>query len=496
VAKPTPSAGEPAPGTLLSPGISIAEAEDPNRPKRVLGFRDLVLFYVVTGISLRWIATAASAGPSSIIIWIGAWLAFYSPLALSVIELSSRYPNEGGVYVWTKRAFGDFSGFMCAWTYWTCNLPYFPAVLYFAASNALYIRRDWMGLSGNTTFYIVFSLVALAGATWLNIAGLDVGTWLHNLGAVAMWIPAVIIVVMGGIAWHRFGSATAFTAHTMTPRTHLNDIIFWSVLTYAFAGSETASLMGDEIKNARRAVPWALFIAGITVTLCYILGTVGVLLALPAAEVGNLQGLMQAISSTAHKIHWEAVIPIAAFLIMLSNVGAAGAYLAAVARLPFVAGIDRFLPPAFGALHPRWKTPWVGLLTQFVIGVVFIFLGQAGTGIKGAYDVLVSMGVITYFIPFLYLFASMYKLQREPAGPEVIRVPGGKPVAKLVAIVGMLTTAATIAISVLPPPDEPNKVLAVVKIVGLSGLLVLIGALVYRSGKRRASDMSSNTTRI
>ena len=98
--------------------------------------------------------------------------------------------------------------------------------------------------------------------------------------------------------------------------------------------------------------------------------------------------------------------------------------------LPFVAGIDRFLPPAFGALHPRWKTPWVGLLTQFVFGAIFIFLGQAGTSIKGAYDVLVSMGVITYFIPFLYLFAAMFKLQSEPAGPEVIRVPGGKPVAR------------------------------------------------------------------
>jgi len=119
----------------VSSGVSITEAnnEVPDRPKRVLGFRDLVLFYVVTGISLRWIATAAAAGPSSIVIWIGAWLCFYTPLALSVLELSSRYPSEGGLYVWSKRAFGDFSGFMSAWTYWTSNLPYFPAVLYFAA---------------------------------------------------------------------------------------------------------------------------------------------------------------------------------------------------------------------------------------------------------------------------------------------------------------------------------------------------------------------------
>lgn len=479
---------EPNTSGLLQPGLSIAEAEDPHRPKRVLGFRDLLLFYVVTGISLRWIATAASAGPSSIVIWIGAWLAFYTPLALSVIELSSRYPNEGGIYVWSKVAFGDFAGFISAWTYWTCNLPYFPAVLYFAASNALYIRHDqWAHYQSNTTYYVLFSLIALAAATWMNLVGLDVGTWLHNLGALAMWIPAIIVVVMGVIAYHHFGSATVFSTHTMIPSTQIKDMVFWSVLIYAFAGSETASLMGDEIKNARKVIPWALFIAGITVAFCYIIGTVGVLLALPPSEVGNLQGLMQAISSTAHKIHWEGVIPFAAFLIALSNVGAAGAYLAAVARLPFVAGIDRFLPPVFGALHPRWKTPWVGLLTQFVFGVVFIFLGQAGTSIKGAYDVLVSMGVITYFIPYLFVFAAMYKLQREPAGPDVIRVPGGKPVAKIAAIVGFLTTMFTIAISVVPQPDEPNKPLAVIKIVGLSALLVLIGVVIYWMGRRRAA---------
>lgn len=469
----------------MSAGLSIAEAEDPNRPKRVLGFRDLLLFYVVTGISLRWIATAASAGPSSIVIWIGGWLFFYTPLALSVIELSSRYPGEGGIYVWSKVAFGDFSGFLCAWTYWTCNLPYFPAVLYFAASNALYMRPGWARLQGNTTFYIIFSLLTLAVATWLNLVGLDVGTWLHNLGAIAMWIPALMVVVMGLIAYHQFGSATVFTVHTMVPSTQIKDIVFWAVLIYAFAGSETASLMGDEIKNARKVIPWALFIAGVTVAFSYIVGTIGVLLALPSGEVGNLQGLMQAISSTAHKVHWEGVIPFAAFLIALSNVGAAGAYLAAVARLPFVAGIDRYLPPVFGALHPRWKTPWMGLLTQFLFGVLFIFLGQAGTSIKGAYDVLVSMGVITYFIPFLYLFAAMYKLQREPAGPEVMRVPGGKPVAMLVAVVGFLTTLFTIGLSVIPQPDEPNKPLAVIKIVGLSGLLVLMGVVIYWRGRRR-----------
>jgi glutamate:GABA antiporter len=471
----------------LLPKPAAENAEDVNRPRQVMGFRDLVLFYVITGISLRWIASAAAAGPSSIVIWIGAWLCFYLPLALSVLELSSRYPNEGGLYVWSKRAFGDFSGFMSAWTYWTSNLPYFPAVLYFAASNVLFMRENsWQHLSGNATFYIVFSLLTLSAATLLNVVGLDIGKWLHNVGALAMWIPVGIVIVMGFVAWHRYGSATSFTVHSMTPSTHLNDIIFWSVLTFAFGGSEAASFMGEEIKNARRTIPLALVSAGATVAVCYILGTICVLLALPPGEVNSLQGLVQAISKTASRVGWPGVLPLAAFLIALSNIGAAGAYLAAVARLPFVAGLDRFLPRAFGSLHPRWKTPWVALLTQFVLAVVFIFLGQAGTSVKGAYDVLVSMGVITYFIPYLFLFASMIKLQREPAGPDVIRVPGGKPMAIAVATVGLLTTSLTIALSLIPSPDEPNKPLAVLKVVGGCGALVLIGVSLYVSGKRRA----------
>jgi glutamate:GABA antiporter len=480
---------DPPETALFSSGVSIAEAEDSNRPKRVMGFRDLVLFYVVTEFSLRWIATAAAAGPSSIIIWIGAWLTFYTPLALSVIELSSRYPNEGGLYVWSKKAFGNFAGFMSAWTYWTSNLPYFPAILYFAASNVLYMRpASWGYLSSNATFYIVFSLFTLAVATFLNLVGLDVGKWLHNIGALAMWIPAGILIFMGAIAWHRFGPATSFTIHSLTPSFHFNDIIFWSLLTFAFGGCETGSFMGEEIKDPRRTVPWGLFVAGVTVVACYILGTVAVLVALPASEVSNLQGLMQAIVKTASRVGLEGLIPIAAFLIALSNVGAAGAYLAAVARLPFVAGIDRFLPPVFGALHPRWKTPWMSLLLQFLIGALFIFLGQAGTSVKGAYDVMVAMTVIVYFMPYLFVFAAMIKLQNEPAGPEVIRVPGGKPVAVIVAIVGLLTTTLTILLSLMPQPDEPNKPLAILKLVGGSAVLVAMGAVVYWVGRTRKAS--------
>ena len=110
------------------------------------------------------------------------------------------------------------------------------------------------------------------------------------------------------------------------------------------------------------------------------------------------------------------------------------------------------------------------------------------TSVKGAYDFLVGMGVISYFLPFIYMFSAVIRLQREPTGPEVMRIPGGKPVAILLAILGLLTTMISSVLACIPPAEEPNKVLAVIKLLGSSGLMVGIGAVIYWIGKSRSAD--------
>ncbi len=471
----------------------MSEAESPSRPHRAMGFRDLVLFYIVTGISLRWIATAATVGASAVVIWLIAWCAFYLPLALSVMELSSRYPQEGGLYIWSKRAFGEFPGFMTGWTYWASNLPYYPAILYFTAGNALFIGPErWQSLSNNKTYFLLFALFGLALGTFLNVIGLSVGKWLHNLGAIGTWTPIAILFVIAGVAWHRFGSATSFTGTTIVPHMHFRDVLFLATIVFALGGSESASFLGDEVHDARKNLPRGLLAGGAFVTTGYILGTVAVLISLPASEINGLQGIMQAIAKSAERIGIVGlggigIVSLAALLITVSNLGALGAWLAVSARLPFVAGLDRYLPPIFARIHPRWGTPYVALLVQAACGVIFIVLGQAGTSVYGAYEVLVSMGIISYFIPYLFVFASLIRLQREPAAPDIMRIPGGKPVATVLGALGFTTTLITIIFSVLPAEDDPHKALAVVKIVGLTLLLLAIGVFVFVWGKSQAA---------
>ena len=471
---------------MTAPAAAAAVQGPPARLHPAMGFRDLLLFYLVTGFTVRWIGNAAAAGPSAVVIWVGAGLVFYLPLMLTVMELSSRYPHEGGCYVWSKRAFGDFAGFMTGWTYWTCNLPYFPGLFYFTAASALFIGgAAWQGLTDSRAFYIGFSLAALALAVTLNVRGLAVGKWLHNAGAVGLWVPAIFLMALAAVSWYRFGSATPFTAESLVPSTRLKDIVFWSTIAFSLSGLESGSMMGDEIRDPRRNIPRALLVGGTLIVSLYTLSTVAMLVALPRAEILSLQGFMLAIQEASKRVGAVGLTSLTALLITLGGLGQAGAWFAASGRLPFVAGIDRFLPAAFGRVHPRYGSPHVSLLAQAAIAAAFVFLSQAGTTVKGAYDVLVSMSIIGYFIPYLFIFASMIKLQTEPAGPGIMRVPGGRPVATLLGATGFCVTAAAIALALVPAEDEPDPALAVTKVAGLTALLVLAGAAVYVHGKRR-----------
>jgi glutamate:GABA antiporter len=455
--------------------------------RRTLGFRDLVLFYLVTTFSLRWIATAAAAGPSALFIWAIAALGLFVPLVFTVLELSSRYPDEGGMYVWSKRAFGPFAAFITGWTYWSANLPYFPGLLYFAAANVLFAGGPSVqALSTSSAYFLAVSVAGLAVAVVLNIVGLNIGKWMTNIGALAAWVPLSLLLAFGFLSWMKYGSATPITLQSVMPSTGLKDVIFWSTIAFAFGGVESASTMGEEIIDARRTVPRAILTAAAFITTLYIVGTLCVLLALPQGQVSGLQGLMQAVQVMAGNAGVPWLVPMLAVLVALNAFGAVAGWFAATARLPFVAGIDRFLPRAFADLHPRWGTPYVALLVQAVIAGVFVVLGQAGTSVRGAYEALVSMSIISNFIPFLFMFAAMIKLQREPAGPDVIRVPGGPAAATLLAILGFLVSAIAIVLACVPADDEPYKMFAVVKVVGSSAALVAIGAMIYFMGTRRS----------
>jgi len=460
--------------------------------KRSLGMRDVALYFVTSAVNLQWVATAAAAGASSLVVWVIGALAMFLPISVCVVFLSSRYPDQGGLYVWSKRAFGPFAGFMTGWTYWTSNLPYFPGLMYFAAGNLLFVAGTAAvgsanGLAGAPLYFMAVALLGLAVGTYVNVLGLGVGKWLNNAGAYARTLATLLLIVLGVAAWWRFGSATRIDRSTLAPHLGLDDVIFWSTIAFAYTGPESASFMGGEIENPRRTVPRALGIAAPLIAALYILGTLSVLVAIPQSATSPMYGVMEAIARTSSRLDCRWLVPVAAVLVAFTCLGGLGAWLGSVARIPFVAGLDSYLPKAFGRLHPRHGSPANALVTQAVIAGLFAVLGQAGTSVKGAYDVLISMMVIAIMLPFLFLFASAIRLSGRPPEPGELRIPGGRFTIVAMALVGLATTAGSIGLATLPQPGDAQWAWSLVKIVGGSIVMVGAGAVVYALGRRRAA---------
>ncbi len=463
-------------------------ADTKSELRKTMGFWDVLLFNIAAVLGPRWIAAAGHNGPSSISLWVLAAVFFFVPGALVINELSSRFPNEGGLYVWSREAFGDFHGFVAGWTYWIYTVFYFPGLLLASASMAAYIVGGrGIVLAQDRTFLVVVSLAMLLVAVLLNIIGLNIGKWLQNAGGVGTYVPLMMLAAIAAVVAFHHGSATHFTLANMLPAWNWDTVNFWSQIAFAFTGLELVSAMSEEVHNPQRTLPRAVFGAGALIALMYIVGTFSVLALVPAADIDPQSGVFHAITVGSVALRLGILGILAAVLVTAGNAGGVGSTVAGVARVPFVVGIDRYLPAAFGKIHPRWKTPYVSILVQAAISGGILLVSQVNETTRGAYQFLIDAAIILYFIPFLYMFAAIIKLARRADRKEnlhAVLVPGGVIGTWIAGGLGFLVVVLGIAVSLVPPGDSSDKLGFELKLVGGTVVSILIGLFLYWRGAR------------
>jgi amino acid transporter len=456
--------------------------------RRELGLWDLVLLNIVAIVGLRWWLTSAGGyGYAALPLWILAFVCFFVPSGLAVIELTTRYPEEGGIYAWTKHAFGETHGFISGWCLWTNNLIYFPHLLIFTVGNLVFMfGARAAGLEKSPPFMAAVSFLIFWVVVWFNVVGLKRARWLNNLGAYGTWLPATVLIALGALALWRYGSATPFTAGALVPVLSLGTASFFANMCFGFSGLDLGALMTEEIIEPKKNMPRAIFLSGIVITLIYVLGTAALLVALPQKDVGLLDGVGAAVAAVQARMGFGFLAGIMALLIALGGVGGCSAWLAGCSRVPFVVGIDRYLSPAFGRLHPRYGTPHIALLVTAGISSLLILVGFVGVDVEQAYLFLADFTIVVYFIPYCYLFAVLLKIGgKAPAGEGVIPVPGGRTGALLVGGLGFLTTVVAIFLALIPP-EGSDPVIFEAKILGGCAVLLAVGWVLYLMGRRKA----------
>ncbi|MGB7267769.1 MAG: APC family permease [Terracidiphilus sp.] len=470
--------------TISAPDVRDSKSQ----LRKSMGFWDVLLFNIAAVLGPRWIAAAGHNGTSSISLWVLAAMFFFVPGALVINELSSRFPEEGGIYAWARDAFGPFHGFIAGWTYWIYTVFYFPGLLLASASMSAYIIGErGEVLAQDRGFLLWTSLILLAVAVVLNIIGLNIGKWLQNAGGIGTYVPLLILAGVAVLVCLRHGSITRFTVANMMPTWNWDTVNFWSQIAFAFTGLEMVSCMAEEVRDPRRTLPRAVFGAGALIALMYIGGTFAVLALVPAANLDPQSGVFHAITagSIVQRVGFLGVL--AGVLVTAGNAGGVGATVAGVARVPFQVGIDRYLPAAFGKIHPRWRTPYVSILVQAVLSGAILLVSQLNETTRGAYQFLVDAAIILYFIPFLYMFAAVIKLARRKdrtENPHAVLVPGGITGVWICGGLGFLVVLVGIFVSLVPPGDSANKLGFELKLVVGTVVSILIGLILYWRGAR------------
>jgi glutamate:GABA antiporter len=192
------------------------------------------------------------------------------------------------------------------------------------------------------------------------------------------------------------------------------------------------------------AVAWGGVISGVL----YIGTTLTLLVALGKNKMSVLQGIVQAVGGMAGSVGVAWIVPVFALVLSLSIAGIASAWLGGSARIPFVAGLDSYMPSWLGSVHAEYKTPYAALLVHATISMLLCVFFFRFSSVQEAFQTMLSLAVVLQLVPYIYVFGALLKLAfRKPQTPGVY----SKPVLILAGVSGLVTTTLGILLQYFPP---------------------------------------------
>ena len=451
--------------------------------KKVLRAVDMTLFSICAIIVLDTLGASASIGASSVSWYLITLFLFFIPYGLITAELGSTYPEQGGIYAWVRRAFGEKWATRTTWYYWINVALWMPSVYVLFAGVFSQLFFPEMSLP-----WIIFIGIVMTWVTVLvGVVTLEVGKWVPNVGAI---VKAVIILVLGGggiVFALRNGVANDLSFQAMLP-TWDAGLAFLPVIVYNFLGFELMSGAGDEMKNPARDIPQAIITSGALIAFFYLFATVGMLLALPLEELGLVSGIVDTLQAVLGDS------PVGNVAVIVLGIGALYTFFANMVtwtmganRAAAQAAEEATLPAIFGRLHPVNKTP-VGayIITGVVLTLVVLVYGFLAGSNEDLFWTLFAFSSIIFLLPYLMLYPAFLKLRAVDA--KVNRpytVPGGKPLAWIISIIGLLFIVQAIVFFVWVPGEPIDWAYAAPVLIGVL-VTILVGEGLLIVSRRKA----------
>ena len=460
--------------------------------KKVLGRWDLLLFTVCAILVLDTVPSSAAMGMQTFFWWVVTLFLFFIPYGMITAELGSAIPSQGGMYVWIRRAFGDTAGAVASWLYWINVAYWMPSVYVLFAGTFATLFFPKMGTWGQIGIAIILTWLTV----YFGILSLGSSKQIPNIGAIAKAAVLLFLGFIGVWAVAHKGFANPFTARDLFP-SWSDTIGFLPVVVYNYMGFELMSSAGEEMKNPRKDVPKAIFIAGGLIFLFYVIGTWGILAALPLDKISIVTGIIDAIKAVMNSFGGagHAITIIFGIAILYTFFANMVTWTIGANRMIATTSSEGNFPKSLGHLNKKYLTPDTAYVITGIVGTLLLIgNGLLSNSSANIFWTIFALSSLVFLLPYLLLFPAFLKLRKtEPDLSRPYKVPGGKAIAWIFAILCEFFIAIACIFFFQPPSDVKNVFSYETQLVVITIVTILLGYVLYKWSKNKYKDKSEET---
>ncbi len=454
----------------------------------------LMMINVAAILSLRSLPGLADYGYALIFYLAMASLLFFIPSALVAAELASGWKADGGVYLWVKEAFGPRWGFVAIFMQWVENLPWFPAVLAFAASDIAYTCNP--RLADSKLFVVGVIWAAMWLGTFMNFRDMKLSAFMSSSGAIAgSIIPGIVIIVLG--VWHLASgnpAAISFSPSALVPDLHsLDQLMLLVAMLVSMQGMEMSAVHVNNVRNPGRDFPRAIFAATALILILSVLGALAIALVVPQGSVSLSAGVCQAFDKLFASHGLPFLTPIVCFLMAYGALTMVVTWMVGPSKGIREVSKDGYLP-AYWQKTNKYGMPTNILLIQTTLSTLLSCAILFMPTVSSAFMLMSALAAQLYLIMYLLMFAAAIRLRYTR--PDVRRgytIPGGKPGIWLVCGLASLACVFVFVFGFIPPPSVRAggaSSITLYVLFLLTGIVVLTSVPLFfysRSQKRRTA---------
>jgi len=446
----------------------------------------LVAFILITAaalMSIRTFPTQGVVGWQSIIFCILAIIMYLIPASLVSAELATGWPQEGGVYVWVREAFGERWGFTAVWLQWFQMTIGFISILTFIAATFSYLFNP--ALANDKIYLFLVIVVVWWGLTFINFYGLkayaQISSWSVVLGT---FIPAAVLII-GGF-WYIFsGNPVQLTLHPalgdfIPNLSSASNLVLLVTFVFVFIGIEMTAAHATEIENVRKNYPLGILVVGVLMAIVSIVGALIVAMLVPVNSLNLLAGIMQSFNVIFSAVSLPWLTLLFALLIAIGAIGQVSTWILGPVRGLFATAAEGTLPPALQKKNEN-GIPTNMLILQAILitfwGAVYVILPG---GVNSSFWMLFALTTTVYIVMYFLMYAAAIKLRyTRPDVPRAFTIPGGKAGMWLVSGFGFAMMAFLFVLAMLPPSQIKEGSGFVLFMVTGTILVTLVPLIIY-----------------